>query len=178
MGRTKTITYIGLYAALAMVMKFLSEILPILQMPQGGSIQLIYVVLFVASFHLGWKNGLLTALIAWLLGLLFGFNNWYVSPLQYILDYILPLAAVGGSALLYKNKQPYLAIIAGVLIAYLSTVISGACYWPPEDSYAGSLASWLFSLGYNLWYNLASLVVCLILVPLVLKALRRFNKEL
>ena len=36
---------------------------------------------------------------------------------------------------------------------------------------AGSTEAWVFSAGYNLWYNLVTLVVCIIIVPTLIDRL-------
>ena len=73
-----------------------------------------------------------------------------------------------------KNEKGILAGVgAGMLLKYASTVLSGVYFWFPEGSAAGSSAAWIYSLGYNAWYNLATMIVCMILVPLMIQRLRK-----
>ena len=83
-----SLVFIALYAAMAIALEQVSKLIPFLQMPQGGSIELGIIPIFMASYHLGFKKGLATSLIWWLLGFLLGGNNWFVSVPQYLLDYI------------------------------------------------------------------------------------------
>lgn len=183
MGKnSKTIrmmTYLALYAALSVVLKYCSQIIPILQMPQGGSIELEYIAIFIASYHLGWKKGLITGLLAWFLGFLFGFNNWFLNPMQYALDYVIPVLVCGMASTLFPIKKwnLYGGVTVAMILKYISTVLSGVYYWPPEGSVAGSGAAWVYSLSYNAWYNLATLIVCIVLVPLLYKSISFKIKE-
>ena len=162
----------ALYAALYIVLWYVGAFIPFLKMTQGGSIELEFAALFVASYHLGWKKGILTALAAWLLEVILGGANWYLNPMQYALDYIIPLVAGGAASLFWKGKnKSVIGIAIAMVLKYCSTVLSGAYFWPPEGGAAGSAAAWTFSLGYNLWYNLATCIVCVILVPLLIKRL-------
>ena len=92
--KIQTIAYMGLYAALFVVLWYVGQFIPFLKMPDGGSIELEFAALFVASFHLGWKKGLVVALISWLLEFMFGGANYFLSPMQYFLDYLCAFAAV------------------------------------------------------------------------------------
>ena len=107
--RVKEMAYIALYAALCMVLQIVSDLIPFLQMPQGGSIELGFAALFVAAYHLGWKDGLIVGALWWVIGLLFGKNAWYLNPLQYAFDYLLPIAAVGDIS--YDVNDPLLRSI-------------------------------------------------------------------
>lgn len=54
---TKTIAYLALYVALYIVLKYVGNLIPFLQMPNGGSIELELIAVFICSYHLGWKIG-------------------------------------------------------------------------------------------------------------------------
>ncbi len=174
--KTRELTFMALYVALYIVFWYLGKLVPFLQMPQGGSIELQFAVLFVASFHLGWKKGIAVSMLSWLAELILGGANWYLNPMQYLLDYILPLAAAGAADLFAKGKNRYiLGVVIAMILKYASTVLSGVYFWPPENGVAGSGAAWVYSLSYNLWYNLATCVVCVILAPILLKHLKRMK---
>ena len=96
-----TIAYMGLYAALYIVLKFVGNLIPILQMPNGGSIELELIPVFIASYHLGWKKGIGVAIISWLLTIILGFPMWLYWPIQIALDYVGPLAVCGLASFLW-----------------------------------------------------------------------------
>ncbi len=60
-----------------------------------------------------------------------------------------------------------------MLLKFISHVIAGAIYWFPEGEAAGSSAAWIYSINYNLWYNLATLLVAIIVTPILIKRLRK-----
>ena len=220
------IAYLALYVALYLVLKFVGNMIPFLRMPNGGSIELELAVLFVCSYQMGWKYGLVNALLSWLVSILAGFGLYVVHPAQLLLDYVFPLSVCGLASLLgpyrkgerrsallsgavlaavsfltilfvygrtsmmyvaaaiggilvfgfvymYAGKKSPFGIIAAMVLKYFLQACSGAYFWFPEGEAAGSAAAWLFSLGYNLWYNVATMIVCVVLVPLLVDALRK-----
>ena len=173
-SQVKDLAYMAFYAALYVVLKYVGNMIPFLQMPQGGSIQLELIAVFVASWHLGWKKGTGVALLSWLLTFILGSGRWFLNPMQYALDYFIPLIVIGMSSLFGKKNYPA-GIIAGMILRYISNVLSGVYYWPPKDSVAGSKAAWVFSLNYNLWYTLATCIVCLVVVPALLNRLSKMH---
>lgn len=165
--------YMAIYAALYIVLWYVGKMVPFLTMPQGGSIQIEVAPLFIASFHLGWHKGFLVALLCWVLELLMGGSRWFLNVPQYLFDYIIPLIVIGVASIFKGKYRIYIGVVVAMVLRFLSTVISGVYYWPPEDMVAGSSAAWVYSLSYNVWYNAATLIVCIILVPLLAKHLKK-----
>ncbi len=227
-NKIKTMAYMALYVALYVVLKYVGNLIPFLDMPNGGSIELELIAVFIASYHLGWFRGLLIGLLSWVITIVMGFEMWFVSPMQVILDYAGPLAVCGMASLLWpfkEVKKPVAAVLSatialgayfvivnswgssimtivlalavavgsgaftfwfvikkkkfGIVIAmllkYAMTVLSGVFFWFPETATAGSAAAWTFSIGYNLWYNLVTMIVCVIVVPLLIDRLEKAN---
>ena len=171
--RTRELTFMGLYVALYIVLWYAGQFIPLLKMPQGGAIEIELAALFVASFHLGWKKGLAVSLLSILVQVMLGGANWFLNPMQYALDYIVPFSMPGIAALFSKGKyRYYIGVVIAMVLKYISQVISGAYFWPPEGGAAGSAEAWTVALTYNLWFNLATCVVCIILVPLLLDRLK------
>lgn len=171
----KDLCYMALYVALAVVLDYVSALIPFLQMPNGGSINLAVIPVFVASYHLGAKKGVAVGLLWWLVGLLMGFNNWYLNPMQYLLDYIIPVAVIGLACLLPKIgkiNNVFVGVVVICIIRFIATVLSGVYYWPPEEAVAGSSVAWAYSLSYNFYYNFATMIVACILVPLLVNRLQ------
>jgi thiamine transporter len=175
--KIRTIAYMAFYAALYVVLRVIGNMIPFLKMPNGGSIEIELVALFIASYHLGWLKGLGIAAVCLLLNFFTG-NTYFLNPAQYALDYIVPLAVVGLASLWStKTRARYvIGVVISMVLKYISQVLSGVFFWPPEGSAAGSGAAWVFSLSYNLWYNVASLAVCVILVPLLVSRLAKAAK--
>ena len=68
--------FAAFYAALAVVFMAFNTMVPIFEMPNGGSLELFVIAIILASFHLGWKWGVGVGLIAWVLGMMFGYNKY------------------------------------------------------------------------------------------------------
>ena len=176
--KLRDMTYIAAYAAIYVVLWWVGKFIPFLQMPQGGSIELELIAIFIASYHLGWKKGIGVAMLCWLITFILGSGRWYLNPMQYALDYFIPLLVVGLASLYFKNDKKYMiGVIIGMVLKFMSNVLSGVYFWPPEDGPAGSLAAWIYSLSYNSGYNLVTLIVCVILVPLLINRLKKVNVE-
>lgn len=178
--KTRKIVFVGLYIALAVVLQYLSGLIPFLQMPKGGNIDLGVIPILMASYQFGCKTGVLTGLLCWLINLILGISgSWFVSIPQYLLDYILPVSLLGlASAFpkIGKINNIYTGITGTMILKFISHVLSGVYYFPSKGTYAGSLAAWLFSLNYNFYYNLATLIVALIVVVAIISKLDKNNE--
>lgn len=225
--KTKMIAYLALYVALYVVLKWIGNMIPFLQMPNGGSIELELIAVFLSSYHLGWKNGAIVALLSWLITIILGFPMYFVNPIQILLDYVLPLVVVGLASFLwpfndlkkagsicmsiliavlaflgivyswnkttsayivgaliaigtgaftywYLRTKKYFGIVISMLLKYVFQMLSGVYFWA-GDYGAGTKEAWVFSAGYNLWYNLVTLVVCIYVVPMLIERLKRAN---
>ena len=96
--KIRTICFMAFYGALYVVLRLVGNYIPFLKMPNGGSIEIELIALFVASYHLGWLKGLGSAVICLVLTFFTG-ALYYLNPAQFALDYILPLAVVGMASL-------------------------------------------------------------------------------
>lgn len=175
---TRCLVFIALYSAMAVMFDYLNQFIPFLKMPNGGSINIAVIPVFVASYQLGWKSGVVTGLLWWLIGLMFGLNNFMVSPMQVALDYVIPAIICGFASFfprLGKLSNLYTGITATMILKFASHLIAGAIFWFPEGEAAGSAGAWIYSLNYNIWYNLATLIVAIILTPLLIKRLERLS---
>ena len=173
------LVFIAVYAALAVVLDYVSQLIPFLQMPNGGSIELELIPIFIASYHLGVKDGAITGFMWWAISFVLGLNSYYLTFIQYILDYFIPFIIIGfASAMprIWKISNIYTGITITMIIKYISQTLSGVYFWFPETTYAGSIEAWIYSAGYNLWYNLATMIVCLIIVPVLIEVVKKGNK--
>lgn len=118
-SKTRTIAYLAMYVALYVVLKFVGNLIPFLQMPNGGSIEIELIAVFLCSYHLGWKLGIVDALLSWLITVIFGFTMYFVQPIQVLLDYVLPLLACGMASLLWPKGEMHKggASVIGIILA-------------------------------------------------------------
>lgn len=181
--KTRKLVFLAFYAALAVVLSYSTKFLP--QMPNGGTLDLPVLAIFVASYHLGWKYGVAAGILGWIAGLLFGLSSYMVSPMQTILDYIAPVAAIGIASAFPKIhigklniSNVYVGVVGGMFLKYVSHTLAGVYFWFPEGSAAGSSAAWIYSAWtYNLFYNVITMIAALIILPVLLRALRRSSRN-
>ena len=227
--KIKTMVYMAKYVAMYVVLKWCGNLIPFLNMPNGGSIELELIAVVLASYHLGWKYGIVAALLSWIVTWILGFEMWIVTPMQTVLDYVAPLvvvgmaqalwpfrstskplgmavcAAIGISGFLgiikswnggipvyvaaaviavvvagvswyfFDHNEARFGIVIGMLLKYVSQVLSGVYFWFPEGSAAGSWPAWSYSLSYNLWYNMVTLIVLAVVVPLLITRLSKIT---
>ena len=176
MKRNQKLVFISIYCALAIVLDFIKSFIPMLNMPSGGSINIALIPIVVCSFHLGIISGIISGLLWWVISSLLGLNPYYISLMQYVVDYIFPSAVIGISSIFYRNKKLF-EIEAGItfmmLVRTVLLIISGSVFWQ-EGVAAGSKQAFIASIIYNVPYSFATLIMLLIVIPFVLRSLKRF----
>lgn len=142
----------------------------IVDMPVGGSVTLASMLpIVILSYRHGLGFGLGSALVASLLQLLLGLENFsYVTGWQSVIalavfDYILAYVIFGLAGVfkkVVKNRPAamLLGITLGNVVRYVCHVISGATIWaglPVPDA-----ASLSYSLSYNAVYMIPETIIC------------------
>ncbi len=189
----KTIAEIAIFSALGYVLDLLAGIYSSPIFPNGGSLGVAMVCVFIISYRRGFLPGLITALIMGLLDIADGFYvvsgaSWYMTFIQVALDYWIayPLVSLAGifTRLIKKNsansKAMYLYIILGCIVGglakYMSHVLSGAIFWGSDaSSFAWSfkdsgINAWEYSFIYNLAYMGPDIVLSTIVTCVLIKA--------
>ena len=166
--KIKLIAEIGLAVALT----FLLDSLKLWQMPQGGNISLSMLPVFFIAFKSGWRAGVLTGLT---FGLLHLFQSTHIyHPLQWLLDYPVAYGLLGFAGFLKPSKLLNISagIFLGVACRFIAHFCSGILFiklflaHPPPNIP-------LYVAVYNLSYLLPELLIMLLLVPVMLKILKR-----
>lgn len=176
--KTRDLVLIAFYVALTVVLDWINTILPIIQMPNGGSLELALIAIILASYHIGWKKGIVVALLSWFIAFLLGMHSYFLNVPQYLFDYIIPIGVMGLASVIpvfTKNDKVncVLSILVVMVIKYLSHVASGALFYAVyNDLVNGSIAGWIFSFGYNATYCVPTAIAAMILVPLLAERLR------
>ena len=142
MSKTKDLTFMAMYLALFYVLDF--------------------IALLLASYHLGWKKGTVVSLMSVLLQFMIG-QMYIVSPMQFVLEYLLAFGIYGMSSLLPNIRYIYTGIVVTNLLRLAFHTIAGVLYWETA----------LFaSFSYNAWYMIPTMLVCLVMVPLLHKRIK------
>ena len=176
MKKNQRIVFISTYCALAIVLDYIKSLLPFLNMPSGGSINIALIPVVLSSFHLGTFDGMLVGFVWWLITSILGLNPYYLNIFQYVVDYILPSVIVGASSLFFIKKNNFeieLGIFITMIIRTFLLTLSGAIFWP-GDLVSNSLLAWSASFIYNVPYSIATMIMLLIFIPLIINSLKKF----
>ena len=176
MNKNRIIVLISMYCCLALVLDYIKSFIPFLNMPSGGSINIALIPIVICSFHLGTINAMLCGGLWWLVSSLLGLNPYYISLMQYVIDYIIPSIVIGACSLFYKNRkilEAELGILFVMIIRTFCLTLSGAMFWP-DGVVAGSTQAWVASCVYNVPYNAATLIMLMLITPLVLNRLKKY----
>ena len=148
--------------ALAQILSFLK----LWELPQGGSVTLSMIPIFLFAVRWGAKNGLLGAFVFGVLQLIFdgGFAITWQSMLG---DYILAFGVLGFSGFFSKKKGGiFIGTVVGSAARFLVHYVIGATIWAEymPDSFFGMTmrTPWFYSLLYNGIYMLLNMVACLV----------------
>lgn len=149
----------AMYLALFAVLDFVAATSGVFVMPQGGSLGLGAIALTLASIDLGWRKGVLLALVSILIQVITSPPLYFVTWMQFFLDYILAYAMYGTVVLypIYNRKGFSLVfgVIAANLLRLLFHVISGVVYYG---------VPLLGSITYNSWYMIPTLMLSFVIV--------------
>lgn len=187
----KVIVEIAILTAIAFILDYLQgiicDLIPL--WPNGGSVGIAMVPIFILSIRRGFIPGMIGGLI---LGLLDMIDGVWISPvagdslflafLCVMLDYILGWTLVGLAGVFSKKvkeaednknivKWATISIVLGGLARLLILFISGAVLWEKGTEILGITVDlpWaLFSILYNSSYIIPSLILCLaVIIPII-----------
>lgn len=182
----RTISEVGIFAALGFVFDELQGIIFKGVFPSGGSIGFAMIAVLIIAYRRGFLPALVTGLIMGLLDI--ATSAYIIHPAQLLLDYIFPYALVAVAGLLKplydrsKNlNEKILWLISGVVIGgmakFLSHFLAGVIFWADSEQAWGitDMHPWLYSFIYNIAYMApcifltgALLVVLQIVAPKIL----------
>lgn len=165
MIETRKLTECGIAVAMAAVLSFVT----VWKMPQGGSVSLVMVPLFIAAKRHGALCGTVCGAVYGLLALML--DGMVYHPLSVIFDYILAFGALGVAGLFGKNPRGMvLGTVSGTALRFLSSTLSG---WIVFAEYAPAGQN---PLVYSLVYQATYLVPEMLLSVLVLLLLYKKAK--
>lgn len=157
-------------AALCLAASFLLSFIKLFHMPQGGSITPASMLPVMAFAYIyGLKKGLIVGLCYAVLQ--FIQEPIFLTPVQFILDYIGAFTLLGLAGLAKKSIIP--GIIYGSAARFICQFISGIVFfgeYAPEGT-----PVWLYSLGYNGSVCGVECAVCIVvaLIPALSKTFNR-----
>ena len=150
-NHTMAIAFGGVLIAMAYGLSFIK----LYELPMGGTITLVSILpICLYSYMFGTKRGIAIGLIYGILQIIQG--AYYVHPVQLLLDYPLPFAALGITGCLRgrfsKVKNGAIIEIAlGMAIAliarFICHVLSGVVFF--ADYAPEGMNPWVYSIAYN-----------------------------
>lgn len=166
------LTESAILVALAVVIELISKMVPVFQMPYGGSASLAMFPLFLLSYRHGLKWGIIA-------GFVFGIVNFFIDGYaffwgSFIFDYTFAFAAIGLAGLFSKKALNFSlsAVLTGMFVGsfarFVIHTLSGILFFA---EYAGDQNVIIYSVLYNGGYMLASMILCMIVGVLTYKRL-------
>lgn len=169
-----TLVQLAMFMALTIVLGYFNKVLP--EMPQGGTVSFDIVAIFLCAYFMGSGYGVICGFGVAILQFALGIAQFW-GPWSVVLDYVLPLAVCGLAPLLKSTKigklDIYWGIILSMVLKYISHVLSGIFLFADPNE----LHPVIFSLNYNLYYNLGTLILCMIVVPILYQRLKPVFKK-
>ncbi|EKN70215.1 hypothetical protein BABA_06001 [Neobacillus bataviensis LMG 21833] len=181
-SNTLFITEVAVFSALALLLDMAAELLSLKIWPQGGSISIAMVPIFLMAYRWGIKGGLLTGFLLGVLQVVLGFGKIYFI-VQGFLDYFIAFTVVGLAGVFagqirkslhegVKGKWISYVVLGsfiGSLLRYFCHVIAGAVFFGEYAPKGQPVA--IYSLLYNGTYMLPSFIISTIIVILVMSAM-------
>lgn len=157
----KIMVEVSLLVAVAVLLSFLK----LFQMPQGGSISLEMLPVFILAFRHGGKVGLLGG---GLLGVVKLFiSPYFLHPVQVLLDYPVPFMLLGVAGFGLLREKRILGVAIGAFLRYLTHVVAGVVFFA-EFAPPGTPAL-QYSLVYNASYLIPETIIVAIAIGLLSK---------
>lgn len=160
MEKTKKMTEIALSIALAVICSFIK----VWEMPQGGSVSLTMVPLFIIAFRRGPLSGFVAGGIYGLISAMLGGVLYH--PMSLLLDYLLAYSALGVAGFFKKSVTGVICgTCAGTIGRFLFSLISGAVLfaeYAPEGQ-----NPWMYSLVYQTTYMVPELIICIAVMVVI-----------
>ena len=182
---TKKLTTSAIMIALAVVLAWVSKIIPAPWM-QGGSITFASMVpIIIVSLMFDVKWGLLSAVVYAIIQIMMGF---YPPPTQtcgyfvlvVLLDYVFAFGVLGLAAPFYKlfRKKTWAIPAAGAIVTalrYVCHIASGVLIWGVYAEEGQSV--WAYSLTYNGTYMIPEIIITTVVLALLSGFLQKAIKK-
>lgn len=174
-------TEVAIFSALALLLDLVSGFVFSRIWPQGGSISIAMVPIFLMGYRWGIKGGMLTGFLLGLLQIVSG-TAWIMTPLQGFIDYYLAFTVVGISGVFmskfvnnFKDENRTKAKLYGIGGMFLGSFLRFLCHFTSGFVFLGSFAPKgqsvvLYSFVYNGTYMLFSFVLSAVVVMMLYSA--------
>lgn len=176
--KTLFLVEVAVFSSLALLLDLVSGFIFSRIWPQGGSVSIAMVPIFLMAYRWGIKGGLSTGFLLGLLQVVSG-TAWIGHPVQGFIDYFLAFTVVGISGVYmnqvisyYKNGNKKMGLFYGIagmftgsFLRYICHVISGIFFFGSSAPAGTPVVT--FSLIYNGTYMLASFILSGVVVAML-----------
>ena len=172
--KLRALTEGAIMIAMAQALSYLK----LFELPNGGSISIGMLPIFVYCARWGWKSGFIASFAYGILQLVFdGAYAW--GPWSMLLDYILAFGALGVAGFFSKAKgNVFIGTVVGSLARFVFSFISGVTiyriYEPTEVLGMTFLNPYLYSFVYNFSYIAISAAVILVIFAVAYKPMKKY----
>jgi thiamine transporter len=183
-SNTLFIVEVAVFTALAYLLDFFANVLSFKIWPEGGSVSIAMVPIFIMAYRWGIKGGVLTGFLMGLLQFIMGYSQIF-TIVQGIIDYFIAFAAVGFAGIFASQVKKAVHehkgrkwITYAVLGAFIGSALRFVCHFISGVVFFGSYAPKgqpvaVYSILYNGTYMLPSFILSAIIVVLVISAAPR-----
>ena len=167
--KLRALTEGAVFVALAQILGYLK----LFELPNGGSICLAMLPIFIYCARWGFGKGMLASFAFSVLQLLLdGAYAWGWQSM--IGDYILAFSVLGLAGLFHKQKYGFFTgTVVGCVARFLVAYVVGATIWAeymPETFFNMTMTTpWFYSALYNGAYMLPDMVILLVIGVILMK---------
>jgi len=168
------------YCAVSIGLSFALSYVKVFEMPYGGAITIgSFVPLIIFSYIYGVRAGLFAGAIYGILQFLA--DPYFLTPVQFLLDYILAFCSIAGAGLIgifaKNHKSGLIVSVPVVLILRLIVhILAGFIFYASITMRAGeiplfgdtsAMSGFTYSSLYNMTYVIPDMIIALVLVVLM-----------
>ena len=170
----RALTEGAVFVALAWMLGYLK----LFELPQGGSVNLAMLPIFIYCARWGFGPGMLASFVYSLLKLML--DGAYAWGWQSMLgDYIVAFTVLGLAGLFHKQYYGFfIGAVVGSLARFLVHYLVGVWVWGeymPESFFGMTMTTpWFYSFLYNGSFMLIDMVLCLIVGLLLWKPMGKY----
>jgi thiamine transporter len=177
---TKALTEGAIMISVALVLNLLQDVIPLGQLPNGGSllnITMVPLVLYAIRWGMSW---------GFMAGFIFGGLNYFIGNgisidwTTILCDYFLAFGMLGFGAGIFKHKKcaVYAGTVVGGGLQFLASYLVGVFVWGrwmPEAFLGMPMTSpWLYSLLYNGLWAVPNIILALLVFAALQKPMRKY----
>ena len=170
----RALTEGGIMVAAATALSYLK----LFELPQGGSVCIGMLPIFLYCVRWGLKDGLLCSLAYGILQLIFdGAYAWGWTSM--LLDYVVAFTVLGFAGLFARQKYGvFVGTVVGCVLRFIVHFISGVTIYriyEPVELFNTTFANpYLYSAAYNGSYVAIDMALCLVVFALLYKPMKKY----